>query len=104
MSLPDDPQKKFDEVEARLARYLDQIFGVDSLARQDFNSFYLSLLGMERNFVNLALNQVFEQIASGAETIDNPLQTGVISQLNYVEVTSLVCTDSLVTSLVTKLD
>ena len=83
--LPDDPQAPFDAVEDRLAKYLDDIFGVDSLARQDFNSFYLSLLGMERNFVNLALNQVFEQIASGAETIDNPLQTGVISQLNYVE-------------------
>lgn len=83
--LPDDPQAPFDAVEDRLAKYLDDIFGIDSLARQDFNSFYQSLLGMERNFINLALNQVFEQIESGAETIDNPLQTGVVSQLNYVE-------------------
>ena len=75
----------FDSIEAKLKSLLENIFGDRVTARQDLESFYRGLLGMERNFIEIALTHVLEQSDDGSETISHPLNTPFFEGLGYLE-------------------
>ena len=67
-----------------LGNYFESL-NVSKDVRETTTSFYLGLLGMERNLFELGIKQVMNQIETGAENIDNPLLGGFLGDLGYLE-------------------
>ena len=67
-----------------LGNYFESL-NVSKDVRETTTSFYLGLLGMERNLFELGIKQVMDQIETGAENIDNPLLGGFLGDLGYLE-------------------
>jgi hypothetical protein len=85
--LSDYPGDNFDAIEKKLRSIFGEKFGYLSNQhfRETLNAFYLSVVGMERNLLDVAFNQLFDQILSGSETIDNPLNSDFFQGLGYLE-------------------
>lgn len=62
-----------------------EAFNVSKAVRETTNAFVLGLQGMQRNLVELGMRQVFDQLQTGADNIDNPLRGGFIGGLGQLE-------------------
>jgi len=80
----DDTSQQTQDFMTDLGNYFESL-NVSKDVRETTTSFYLGLLGMERNLFELGIKQVMDQIETGAENIDNPLLGGFLGDLGYLE-------------------
>jgi hypothetical protein len=67
-----------------MGEYFDRL-NVSKDIRETTTAFVLGLQGMERNLFEVGIRQVLEQLDTGAENINNPLNEGFIGGLEYLE-------------------
>jgi hypothetical protein len=67
-----------------MGEYFDRL-NVSKDIRETTTAFVLGLQGMERNLFEISIRQVLEQLDTGAENINNPLNEGFIGGLEYLE-------------------
>jgi hypothetical protein len=78
-----DTSRGTQDLMSMLNSYFEAL-SVSKAVRETTTAFVLGLQGMERNLIELGMRQVFDQLRTGADNIDNPLRTGVLSGLGYL--------------------
>jgi hypothetical protein len=79
-----DPSASVQDFMRGLGEYFDRL-NVSKDIRETTTAFVLGLQGMERNLFEVGIRQVLEQLDTGAENINNPLNEGFIGGLEYLE-------------------
>ncbi len=79
-----DPSSSVQDFMTNMGEYFDRL-NVSKDIRETTTAFVLGLQGMERNLFEIGIRQVLEQLDSGAENINNPLNEGFIGGLGYLE-------------------
>ena len=79
-----DPSSSVQDFMRGMGEYFDRL-NVSKDIRETTTAFVLGLQGMERNLFEIGIRQVLEQLDSGAENINNPLNEGFIGGLEYLE-------------------
>ena len=79
-----DPSASVQDFMRGMGEYFDRL-NVSKDIRETTTAFVLGLQGMERNLFEVGIRQVLEQLDTGAENINNPLNEGFIGGLEYLE-------------------